>query len=320
MNWQLVLATSALPLSLATSSHAETVPTDIPVAKRTVIQRCVIEGPSARMIAVGFPSGFNYAFDAQNCAPVYAWQGGFVDFSGETLGRGGRKCEILGVKQPLGTAVNPLRINNPDTLPETLVFKGYRRDPHTGTPTFLFETDGVTVEQSVTSPAPNTVQIHLEFEPANSGIKFYHLDPSQHEQVTLSEGLRWHRPGVVAIPARINKASLTLTLKAVAEPFVRKPKQLNGTQLYSYYCKACHSTDGTKLIGPSFKGLWGRTQELNRNGIIDTVNVDAHYIRESITHPQAAIVNGYETVPMPSFESILSERDIDTLVEFFQTP
>jgi len=310
----------ALFLSLAASGFSETAPTDIIVGGRTVVQRCVIDGPSARMVAVGFPDGFNYAFDAQNGAPVYIWRGGFIDFAGETLGRGGRKCDILGVKQTLGTAINPIRINNPDTLPEFLAFKGYRRDPNNGTPAFRITVDGVSVEQSVAPLGPDVVQISLEFDPPDSGDKFYHLDSSQHEQVTLSEGLSWHRPGIVAIPSRINKATLTLNLKPVSEPFVRKPKQLSATQLYSYYCKACHSTDGTKLIGPSFKGLWGRTQELIRNGETDTLTVDAYYIRESITHPQAAIVQGYEAVPMPSFESILSDRDIDALIEFFQAP
>lgn len=295
-------------------------PTDIPVADRTVIQRCVIDGPSARMIAVGFPGGFNYAFDAQNCSPVYVWQGGFVDFSGETLGRGGRKCDILGVKQPLGTAVNPIRINDPDTLPESLVFKGYRRDPNSGTPTFRFEVNGILVEQSVESPAADTVQVNLDFAPTDSGEKYYHLDSSKHGQVTLSEGLRWHRPGVVAIPSRINKASITISLKAVETPYVRKKQQLSGAQIFSYYCKACHSTDGTKLIGPSFKGLWGRTRELTREGKSDTVMVDDAYILESILQPQAAIVKGYEAVPMPSFATLLSDQDIKSLIDYFKNP
>lgn len=305
-------------LAITVNGVAESAPTDIAVENRTVIQRCVIDGPSARMIAVGFPSGFNYAFDAQNCAPVYVWQGGFVDFSGETLGRGGRKCEVLGVKQSLGTAINPLRIGNPDTLPESLSFKGYRRNPDTGTPTFRFEINSVQVEQSIESPSKDTVQISLDFEPSNSGDKFYHLDSSNHEQVTLSEGLRWHRPGVVAIPSRINKASLTISLEKVDAPYVRKAEQLSGAQIYSYYCKACHSTDGTKLIGPSFKGLWGRTQELTRQGNPVSIIVNADYIRESITDPQSAIAKGYESVPMPSFATILSDRDIEALVEYLQ--
>ncbi len=56
-------------LLLLSSVPGFTAPADISVTDKVVIQRCVIDGPSARMIAVGFPGGFNYAFDAQNCAP-----------------------------------------------------------------------------------------------------------------------------------------------------------------------------------------------------------------------------------------------------------
>ncbi len=312
--------TSLLSLTIALNGLAESAPSDITVTNRTVIQRCVIDGSSARMIAVGFPSGFNYAYDAQNCAPVYVWQGGFVDFSGETLGRGGRRCEILGVKQSLGTAINPLRIGNPDTLPESLSFKGYQRNQETGTPTFRFEINGLLVEQSIKSPSTNTVQISLEFESKNSGDKFYHINSSEHEQVTLSEGLHWHRPGVVMIPSRINKASISISLRNIDKPYIRKPRSLSGAQIYSYYCKACHSTDGTKLIGPTFKNLFGRSQEIIRQGIPDTIIVDTDYIRESITDPQAAIANGYENVPMPSFANVLNGHDINSLIEYLQNP
>ncbi len=310
---------SALILLLS-SAPGFTASSDISVTDKIVVQRCVIDGPSARMIAVGFPSGFNYAFDAQNCAPVYVWHGGFVDFSGETLGRGGRKCEVLGVKQSLGTATNPLRLKDPDSHPNSIAFKGYGRNPDNGRPTFRFEVDGQRVEQSIESPSEDTVQISLEFEPTNSSDKFYHLDSSKHEQVTLSEGLRWHRPGVVAIPSRIKGASISISLKRVEDPFVRRTQQLSGAQLYSYYCRACHSNDGTKLIGPTFKNLLGRSQEITRQGSTDTVIVDENYILESITDPQAAIVKGYEMVPMPSFATILSEQDMEKLIEYFENP
>ena len=64
----------------------------------------------------------------------------------------------------------------------------------------------------------------------------------------------------------------------------------------------------------------GAAQELTRNGTTEPVTADAAYIRESITHPQAAIVKGYETVPMPSFATILSDQDIETLIDLFKNP
>ncbi len=309
---------SLLLVSLAIAPHAPAAVTDIPVTDHVVVQRCVIDGPSARMIAVGFPGGFNYAFDAQNCAPVYTWSGGFVDFSGETLARGGRKCAILGTKQPLGTAINPLRRGSPDVLPQSLVFKGYRRESGTKEPTFLFEIDGYPVEQAIKSTDANTVQLNLYFPIGDTQTRYYHIDASQHERVALSDGLRWATPGVVAIPGRLESATLTIRLKPAETPFARKQEKLTGQKIYQYYCKACHSDDGTKLIGPSFKDLWGSQREITRNGETHTVFADADYIRESVANPQASVVKGYEAVPMPSFATILSEDDIETLVEYFR--
>ena len=84
--------------------------------------------------------------------------------------------------------------------------------------------------------------------------------------------------------------------------------------------RACHSNDGTKLIGPTFKNLLGRSQEITRQGSPNTITVDTNYIRESINNPQAAIVKGYENVPMPSFVTILIEQDMEKLIEYFENP
>src|SRR5690606_3075837 len=63
-------------------------------------------------------------------------------------------------------------------------------------------------------------------------------------------------------------------------------------------CNACHSIDGSKSTGPTWKGLWGN-QETLADG--SSVTVDDDYIRESIFEPNAKIVSGYQGVGMPSF-------------------
>ena len=80
-------------------------------------------------------------------------------------------------------------------------------------------------------------------------------------------------------------------------------------------CNACHSIDGSVLVGPSFKGMIGRTQEMEDGS---TVTVDENYIRESILEPQAHIVKGFQPV-MPSFKGILSDKDITALIAYFKT-
>lgn len=80
-------------------------------------------------------------------------------------------------------------------------------------------------------------------------------------------------------------------------------------------CNACHSLDGSVVLGPSFKGLYGREVELEDG---TTVAADENYIQRSILEPQAEMVKGFQPV-MPSFKGILSEDDIAALIAYMKT-
>jgi mono/diheme cytochrome c family protein len=54
------------------------------------LQRGPLPGVSARSIHVGSPNGVNYSFDPRLLAVAKIWQGGFLDMSGELIGRGNR--------------------------------------------------------------------------------------------------------------------------------------------------------------------------------------------------------------------------------------
>ena len=101
--------------------------------------------------------------------------------------------------------------------------------------------------------------------------------------------------------------------------FVRKVPELSGAEVYQNFCSACHSTDGTKLIGPTFNGIWGRSQTVSRDGRIETLTVDEAYLRESIEKPQAAIVKGFEAVPMADFSSVITADQMERLIEYLKT-
>ncbi len=69
-----------------------------------------------------------------------------------------------------------------------------------------------------------------------------------------------------------------------------------GEFIYKSYgaCFGCHSLDGTKKVGPSFKGLFGRKENVRLpDGSVKQVDVDDDYLIESITNPSAKIVEGY---------------------------
>ena len=291
---------------------------DIYVADKVMVQRTTLGGPSSRMIAVGHPGGFNFAFNAVDCSPSYVWFGGFLDFSGETNGRGGKGSKVLGIKQTLGIEAVPFRVADPDSLPGSLVFKGYRRNTNTGNPTFLFEVDKVVVEQELASPAKDSVILKFRFPNSLKKSAFYHLNSGIFASVQLSDGLNWQTDKVVELPEGAKTATIHIQLTPADEEFVRIVPELSGIETFQNLCSACHSTDGTKLIGPSFKGLWGRTQSVSRDGRSETVTVDEAYLRESIELPQAAIVKGYETVPMADFSSVITIEQMDRLIEYLK--
>lgn len=306
-----------LLLGLTTTAGFAQKPFDIVVEDRVVVQRCVIKDSLPRMVAVGFPGGFNYAFDVLHCSPAFVWRGGFLDFSGEINGRGGYGCKILGVKQSLDTAEVPFRVGDPDELPESVQFKGYSRDSKTGAPTFRFETDGLEIEQRITSPRPHVVTLEFAFPSALPAAPcYYRIDPAKHLQIKLGQNLRWSGSGIIEIPADAIAASVTIDLKPTDKDFVRPIETLTGPEIFRNYCSACHSTDGTKLIGPTFQGLSGREQTVIRDGKASTITTDADYLRESILKPQATVVKGYEAVPMADFSAVLTKEQVDLLVEY----
>lgn len=81
-------------------------------------------------------------------------------------------------------------------------------------------------------------------------------------------------------------------------------------------CWTCHSKDGSPSPGPTFKGVFGRHEALQDGTSVD---VDENYIRESVLHPQAKIVQGFTNVLMPTFQGSLSDKQIDALISYIQT-
>lgn len=289
---------------------------DVVITDRAVVQRGVTSS-NARNIAVGMPGGFNYVFDPVRCRLDSVWFGGFLDYRGEATGRGGSKLQILGAKQLVGTAEIPLRIGDAGRKPDAIQFKGYRKDPTTGIPTFLFRVDGVAVEQRVLSLGPDQVTIELNFDDEERGPCYYLMDPAAVESVDLSERLEFSEHGVIKIPATERWAQIRLKLKPSKENFVRPEPTTNGRLLYALHCMSCHTLDGKKRIGPSFSDLWTAKRSVTRGAKTETVAANELYIRESILQPQAAIVQGYEKANrMIDIRKTLNEKQVDALVKF----
>ena len=80
-----------------------------------------------------------------------------------------------------------------------------------------------------------------------------------------------------------------------------------------YGCNACHSTDGTVLVGPSWQGIWGTSEALEGGG---SATVDGDYIRESIHDPAAKLVQGFGNL-MPVLG--LTDAEIDSIILYIES-
>ena len=84
-------------------------------------------------------------------------------------------------------------------------------------------------------------------------------------------------------------------------------------------CVACHSSDGTKLVGPSFRGLFGYEQKVVTNGQVRTVMADEAYILKSIYEPDADVVEGYRKGQMVSYKNQLNDEQVNQIIEYLKT-
>ncbi len=84
-------------------------------------------------------------------------------------------------------------------------------------------------------------------------------------------------------------------------------------------CFACHTVDGTKLVGPSFKGIWGGEHTVVTGKETRKVNVDEEYIKRSIYDPNADVVEGFMKGLMVSYQGQLKDDDIANIIEYLKT-
>ena len=101
-------------------------------------------------------------------------------------------------------------------------------------------------------------------------------------------------PGCAALAACGSGTIVAPTAKTVVGtlPTGGGGNAAEGKKLYtSLGCQGCHTLDGTKSAGPTFKGLYG-SQEKLADGT--TAKADDTYLLEAITDPDKQIVVGYQ--------------------------
>ena len=113
-------------------------------------------------------------------------------------------------------------------------------------------------------------------------------------------------------------ATLRVVDRATFDPKQNAPKapeQTNATTklLEAKDCMTCHSIDGSEGIGPTLKGILGRSVKLKGGR---TITADEAYLREAIVNPSAQIVDGFDDV-MPKPE--LTDEELTQILEYLKT-
>jgi len=83
--------------------------------------------------------------------------------------------------------------------------------------------------------------------------------------------------------------------------------------LKKYGCFDCHSTDGSVLVGPSFKDIYNRETIVVENGRERTLKADDEYLRRAIEEPAAELVKGFEDM-MPPFKGTISDEEMGKIL------
>ncbi|HZW09705.1 MAG TPA: c-type cytochrome, partial [Phycisphaerales bacterium] len=133
------------PEGIMTAGGLSVAVTDEPIVLRTFLRDV-----GARGVAVGFPAGVHFAYDAATARLAYAWTGSFLDAAGAWSGRGGSVVEGQGPTAWTAPPGPPITLESPrgEAGPsEAWSFRGYRLD-ELGAPTFMSEAGGVSVAET----------------------------------------------------------------------------------------------------------------------------------------------------------------------------
>jgi cytochrome c oxidase subunit 2 len=102
------------------------------------------------------------------------------------------------------------------------------------------------------------------------------------------------------------KAAQSGGVETSADPLVARGRAL----AQSKGCAACHSVDGNPGVGPTWKGLFGKTEHYADGS---SAKIDDAGLRLDIKEPLARVVQGFAPV-MPKSE--LSDAELDALVAY----
>ncbi len=84
-------------------------------------------------------------------------------------------------------------------------------------------------------------------------------------------------------------------------------------------CIACHSLDGSQVLGPSFKGYWGKERTIITGQGERTVIADEEYTRTQIYEPTKMVLKGFPAGLMQSYKGVVSEEEVQQIIDYLRS-
>jgi hypothetical protein len=150
---------------------------------RPIVLRTFMKEAGTQAIAVGFPEGVHFAFDAEQSRLAAMWRGKFLDAQGTWFSRFTPPAEPLGTDfMPLPAGLPIARLNEPDqrwpkvdVLNPAYRYLGYRLDDE-GVPTFLYRYDRFDIEDRIEPDGEKQIKRKLKItnhKPSDSAPAFW---------------------------------------------------------------------------------------------------------------------------------------------------
>ncbi len=125
----------------------------------------------------------------------------------------------------------------------------------------------------------------------------------------------------VAVVLLVGGVGLSLKMSSSGSPGSEKSSMTLGDPVRGRQvvlklgCVQCHTDDGTRAQGPSFRGLFGSTVTYidGSTGVVDDADV-----RYAMREPAGKVIDGFDP-QMPKFEDRMTEDDKLNLVAYLKS-
>lgn len=198
-----------------------------------------------------------------------------------------------------------------------------------------FEYEGNKVSDTLMLPINKSVKIDLISTDVLHGFSVPAFRIKE-DVVPVKENYTWFRPGELGefdlyctVYCGLSHAYMHSIVKVVPEDefnrwlsalAVRKKEDSKGRKVMEKNgCFACHSVDGSKLVGPTFKGAYGSKIKVKTNGATRELVFDDKYLETSIYEPNADISGDNPPGLMKSYKDVITKEDLVLINDYLKT-